>query len=174
MKQYLFSVLLICSSSVLFAQSDYTDSTAIRITIQQFEDSWNKNDMDAYCNFFTIDGSWINIGGMRWKNLSEVSKAMHVLAPVFKNMIPQKLNIQNIQFVADGVAVVFILEVIQINHDWFFPDGKKGAAKGDVMYGQMSLLMVRNFGQWKIKVGHNTTVDQKLADFNPVNRNESF
>jgi uncharacterized protein (TIGR02246 family) len=168
MKRFLILGVFISSTIFLFAQKKSTDSIAIHATIQRFEDSWNRNDMDAYCNFFMIDGSWINIGGMRWKNRTEVSAAMHALAPVFKNMIPQKLNIQNIQFVADGVAVVFVLEVMQMNHDWFFPDGKKGAAKDDVTYGQVSLLMVRSLGQWKIKAGHNTTVDPTIATFNPV------
>jgi len=163
--------LLICTSSFAFAQNNSSDSLAIRSTVQQFENSWNKNDIDAYCSFFTADGSWINIGGMRWKNRDEVSKAMHTLAPVFKYMIPQKLNVLDIQFVADDVAIVFIREVIQINHDWNFPDGRKANSKGDIVYGQMSLVMVKNLGQWQIKAGHNTTIDPKVAAFNPVSKN---
>src|SRR5580692_8089522 len=120
MKRILLLCLFALPASLLFGQKNEADSLEIRSIIQQFENSWNRNDFDAYCSFFTVDGSWINIGGMHWKNKAEVSKAMHTLAPEFKKMIPQKLNIQNIEFIASGVVVVFVLEVIQMNQDWVF------------------------------------------------------
>jgi len=168
MKYFLFTCLLICSVSFLFAQSNAKDSIEVRATIQHYENVWNINDMDAICNMFTEDASWINIGGLYWKNKKEISIAHHAFAPVLKYMIPAKLNIQNIQFVAPGVAIVFIREKIEMNHALSFPDGRE-VVSGDIIYDQISLVLVKNAsGQWQIKTGHNTPVYPKMEAMNPV------
>ncbi len=66
------------------------------------------------------------------------------------------------------VAVLFLLEDIYINSDWNYPDGSIGGKKGEHDYGQMSWVVVKDNGEWKLKAGHNTTVDQKMKQFNPV------
>ena len=168
MKHFLFTCLLICSASFLFAQSNSKDSIDVRSIIQQYEDAWNKNDMDAVCNLFTEDASWINVGGLYWRNKKEISIAHHAFAPVLKYMIPAKLNIQNIQFAAPGVALVFIHEKIQMNHALSFPDGRD-VVPGDIIYDQISFVLVKNpSGKWQIKTGHNTPVYPKMETMNPV------
>ena len=150
------------------AQDHSADSMAIINLVKQYEDTWNNNDMDAHCKLFTEDGSWITIGGFYWKDRNEVSTGTHALAPAFKNMIPMKLNIQRMQFVDEKVAVLFLLEDIYINSDWNYPDGSIGGKKGEHDYGQMSWVVVKDNGEWKLKAGQNTTVDQKMKQFNPV------
>jgi hypothetical protein len=91
--------------------------------------------MVAHCKLFTEDGSWITIGGFIGKT-EEVSTATHALAPAFKNMIPMKLNIQRMQFVDEKVAVLFLLEDIYINSDWYYPDGSIGGKRANMILGK--------------------------------------
>ena len=142
MKQFIFCCMLIFSAPLLFAQTNQADETAIRSLVQKQEDAWNKNDMNEYCGFFTEDGSWINIGGLYWKNKAEILKAHLAFAHVLKYMIPATLDIQNIQFIAPGAAIVFVKETIRMNHDLSFPDGRK-VAIGDTIRDQMSLVLIK-------------------------------
>ena len=160
---YLFTFL----SSFLMAQNNSKDSIAVRSVIQQYENAWNKNDIDAICKLFTVDGSWINPGGLYWKNQAEVSKAHHAFAQVLSYMIPVEMTIQNIQFIKDGVALVFVLELIHINHNLSFPNGKK-SFPGDIIKDQVSLVLVKNSDQWQIKAGHITTIEPAAEAINPV------
>jgi len=170
MKRIFLSCLLICSVLTLFAQNNPKDSAGVRALVQRYEDAWNKNDMLAISGLFTEDGSWINIGGLYWKNKSEIRTAHLAFAQYLKFMIPAKLNIQNIQFIGDDVALVFLREEIQMNHGLAFPDGRK-AVTGDKLSDQISLVLVNNSGQWQIKTGHNTAVDPVSEKINPVNKN---
>ena len=171
MKRLLFTTLFICSALSLFAQNNTEDSLAVRSVVQRYEDAWNKNDMVTVCNLFTEDGSWINIGGLYWKNKVEITKAHVAFAPYLKYMVPSNMNIQNIQFIAPGVSLVFIHEALHMNHDLTFPDGRK-AAQGQVIYDEISLVLVKNLGQWQIKTGHNTAVDPQSEAMNPVKENK--
>jgi uncharacterized protein (TIGR02246 family) len=125
MKRLFLSCLFTCSALFIFAQNDVKDSIGVRALIQQYEDAWNKNDMEAISNLFAEDGSWINIGGLYWKNKAEIRTAHIAFAPYLKFMVPAKLNVQNIQFIDDGIALVFVREAIHMNHDLAFPDGRK-------------------------------------------------
>ncbi len=58
-----------------YAQSVTSDEKAIRSLLQQMEGAWNKNDMGAYCNSLTEDGTWINVVGMFWRDKKETIKA---------------------------------------------------------------------------------------------------
>jgi uncharacterized protein (TIGR02246 family) len=170
MRQIILSCLFVLSASFLFAQSDPGNEAAIRSLIQQQGEAWNKNDMNEYCRFFTDDGSWINIGGLYWKNKRELLQAHLAFAPVLKYMTPATLSIQHIQFIAPDVALVFMLETIQMNHDLSFPDGRK-VAVGDTIMDQLSLVLIKSSGHWFIKAGHNTAVDPNSVKINPVDKN---
>ncbi len=170
MKHFFLHCLFIFPPALLSAQNYSKDSIGVRSIIQQYEDAWNKNDMDAIGNLFTEDGSWINIGGLYCKNKTEIIKAHQVFAPYLKYMIPSKMNIQKIQLISDVVALVFVHEELHLNHDLSFPDGRK-ANKGEVIYDQLSFVLVKYSGQWMIKAGHNTAVDPASEAINPVNKN---
>jgi hypothetical protein len=51
-----------------YAQNVSSDEKAIRILLKQMEVAWNKNDMGAYCNSLSGDGTWINVVGMFWRD----------------------------------------------------------------------------------------------------------
>lgn len=167
MKHFLLTCLLIFTLSPVLAQNDTKDSIAVLATVQEYENAWNKNDMDAVCAMFTEDASWINIGGLYWKNKNEITKAHHAFAPILSYMIPSKLNIQKIQFVAPGVAIVCLREKIQMNHALSFPDGRE-VLQGDIINDEISLVLVKKYDKWQIKAGHNTAVYPKMEALNPI------
>ena len=170
MKRLFLCCLFSCLVVFLYAQTNIKDSTGVRALIQRYQDAWNQNDMVAISDLFTEDGSWINIGGLYWKNKTEIKTAHVAFAPYLKFMVPAKLNIQNIQFIGNGVALVVLREEIRMNHDLAFPDGRK-VAMGDKIFDQMSWVLVNNSGKWQIKSGHNTAVDAVSEKINPVNKN---
>jgi uncharacterized protein (TIGR02246 family) len=166
-KHFIYFSLLIGPVQVAFAQNNPADETAIRALVQEQEDAWNRNDMSGYCSFFADDASWINIGGLYWKNKAEIVKAHLAFAPVLKFMVPAKVKIQNIQFIAPAAAIVIIEEAIKMNHDLSFPDGR-GVAAGDTIKDRISLVLVKSSGRWVIIAGHNTSIDPASEKINPV------
>jgi uncharacterized protein (TIGR02246 family) len=166
MKYILLAVILFFSSSFLFAQTA-TEEKAIAEAVQRLNEIWNRHDMDAYCDLFTEDGTWINIVGMFWQNRADLCKAHRVIKEAALKYWTAKMDLVKVRIIAPNVAIAYIYETIHVEEDYSLPDGKK-FSKGDISYDQISVVYLKTNNEWKITAGHNTVVDQKMKDFNPI------
>jgi uncharacterized protein (TIGR02246 family) len=72
---------------------------------RQFEDCWNRHDMEAFAHLFAADADFVNVVGMWWKNRSEIKEAHRAThATMFKN---SQLSIKEnaVRFLKPDVAV---------------------------------------------------------------------
>jgi uncharacterized protein (TIGR02246 family) len=137
------------------------DEQAIRNGVAAWEASWNKHDMNEMATLLTEDAEWVNVVGMWWRGRADVRQA-HVVyhETVFKET-PYHAQAVSVRFVNRDTAVASV--------KW-----KKGSfvAPNGVTYPEaedmMSMLWVRQSGTWLIALGHNTTIDPNVQQFNPI------
>jgi len=167
MKIFFLSCLFIFPATFLFAQNDSADEKSIATAVQKLEKIWNRHDMDAYCDLFTDDATWINIVGMFWQNKTDLCKAHKVIKEVALKYWTAKMDLVKLRIIAPDVALAYIYETIHVEEDYSLPNGTK-FSKGDTSHDQISLVYIRKGNEWKITAGHNTVVDPKMAAFNPI------
>jgi len=166
MKYAFLSMVLLFCSTFLVAQPTVAEKE-VADEVKKLNEIWNRHDMDAYCDLFTEDGTWINIVGMFWQNRADLCKAHKVIKEAALKYWTAKMDLLKIKIIAPNVAIAYIYETIRVEEDYSLPDGQK-FSKGDVSYDQISLVYLKTNNEWKITAGHNTVVDQKMKDFNPI------
>ena len=149
------SLLFLISSSGLFAQTfAVSDETAIRALITAVPKAMNDKDWKAYAALFADDADWINVVGMFWHGKDNVVKSHAAYgSTVFRNGGFTYSDIL-IRDVAPNVAVVVVTEH---SVEQLAPDGVTKLPGGEE---RLSFVVVKRSGQWKITLGHNTSVNK--------------
>ena len=170
-KKIFFICYFIINGYIVFAQTDTAVEKAIRATLQQMEDAWNKNDMNAYTQFLTEDGTWINVVGMFWRNKKEAVKAHLAFADVLFKYSTVTYDLIKLRYIAPDVTISYVKWTYTTTQDFNLPDGKtSGGKKGDVTYSLMELMFVKQNNQWLITSVTNTNIDLKAASYDPIKR----
>lgn len=137
------------------------DEQAIRKGVAAWETSWNKHDMNEMATLLTEDAEWINVVGMWWRGRADVRQAHVVYHDTVFKETPYHAQAVTVRFVTPDAAIASV--------KW-----KKGSfvAPNGVTYPEaedmMSMLWVRQTGNWLIALGHNTTIDPNVQQFNPI------
>lgn len=172
MNRLIIMFFFIVASNVMFAQSDPAAEKAIYASLQQMNNAWNRNDMNAYCNQLTEDGTWINVVGMFWTNKKDVIKAHLVFGESMFKYSTVSFDLLKLRFITPSVIIAYVNWASRTNQDYYFPDGKTIAAKnGDIEHSIMSLVFIKKNSHWLITSVTNTIIDTKAAPYDPVRGN---
>jgi uncharacterized protein (TIGR02246 family) len=137
------------------------EEEAIRKGVAAWEASWNKHDMNEMATLLTEDAEWVNVVGMWWRGRADVRQAHVVYHDTVFKETPYHAQAVTVRFVNPDTAIASV--------KW-----KKGSfvAPNGVTYPEaedmMSMLWVRQSGKWLIALGHNTTIDPNVQQFNPI------
>jgi uncharacterized protein (TIGR02246 family) len=171
MKKMLFISCLIINGCVAYAQDVASDEKTIRSLLQQMEDAWNKNDMRAYCNSLSEDGTWINIVGMFWKDKKETVKAHLTFGETMFKYSSVSRDLIELRDIAPGVVIAYVKWTYLTTQDFYYPDRvTKAGKKGDTDRSLMELIFVKKDNQWLITSVTNTRIDPNAAPHDPIKR----
>lgn len=170
MKNFILSFGLLVSSCFVFGQRDSSDYKDVRSAVQKLNEIWNRHDMDAYCDLFTEDATWVNILGMFWQNRADLCKATRIIKEVALKYWTADMNLVKVRFIEPDVALVYIYETGHVEHDFDASTTKK-FIRGDIFHDQIFLVYVRIHNNWKISAGQNTSIDETMTKYDPITSN---
>ena len=141
-----------------------TEESAIRETVRQMEETWNRHDMKAYAALLTEDVQWVNIVGMWWQGKADVYKAHEE----FHRTSFRNVSIHIEQVAVRKLSAEIAIAVITESKDAFTTPSGQTRPKGQ---NRLSLIL-RKTGdsgeRWLICHCHNTEVDPEAAKHNPI------
>jgi uncharacterized protein (TIGR02246 family) len=162
----IYTCLFMCACNGR-GQSDSADYKSIRLAVKNLNEIWNRHDMDAYCDLFTEDATWVNILGMFWQNKTDLCKAHKIIKEVALKYWTAEMNLVKIRFIMQDVALVYIYETGYVEHEFDASPTKK-FFKGDIFHDRLFLVYKKINNNWKITAGQNTTVDDTMSKFDPI------
>ena len=137
------------------------EESAIRKTVREMEDAWNRHDMRAYADLLTEDVDWVNIVGMWWQGKTDVYKAHEAFhKTIFRNV---SVHVEHVlvRKLTPDVAVAVCTESVDA---FTTPSGQNRPKSQD----RLSLILKKTGNQWLICHAHNTVIDAEAANSNPV------
>jgi uncharacterized protein (TIGR02246 family) len=106
--KYLFALgaLLIMgmNSASVAMDKQINDEAGVNAVVHEFEDAWNRHDMDAFAILFATDADFVNVIGMRWVGRDAIKQhhaASH--ATIFKSST-LKIGETTLRFLKADVA----------------------------------------------------------------------
>jgi uncharacterized protein (TIGR02246 family) len=142
------------------------DESAVRALVNEFANTWNRHDMKAMHELDTEDVEWINVAGHHWRGKATVYKghdAIHKGMVAKTNMSVESATIRSI---APTVAVAVATMQFGPSLDPRFPVLPAAKSRG-------SFTMVKRDGIWKIVHFHNTIIDPKTENNDPITWDEN-
>lgn len=126
------------------------DDAAIRALVGGIAHAWNAHDMQAYARLFAQDADWVNIRGNRWRGADAIRDEHVAVHERFYRRSQVSFSEVTVRMLAPDVAVVHARETMR---------GSDVPARANISpESQMSLVVVRRDGQWKIANGQNTNI----------------
>lgn len=124
------------------------DEAAIKANLEQIKTGWNMKSGEALARPFTEDADFVVINGMHLKTRAEIA-AQHqrLFDTIFKDVELVEYAVEQIRFLRSDVALVHAI-------------GRRTdtADKTKTVTGRISLVMLKNKGQWQITSFHNTQI----------------
>jgi uncharacterized protein (TIGR02246 family) len=143
------------------------DEKAIRAVLATCEETWNKHDMKAWGKLFTDDVDYVNRAGGLWKGNRanvEAHEAIHEAMKKQNQKMTWTAAVEKISFLSPDIALVHATS----NWPGFtFPSGEEAKE----FRGIMTLVMVKQDGNWLIRALHNTLVNATSTPKQPNKNN---
>ncbi|MGW0007739.1 SgcJ/EcaC family oxidoreductase [Nocardia grenadensis] len=136
------------------------DERSIRATLTAHTELWVRHEMRQWGEYFTEDSDFITHRGIWWRT-REANVRGHLDVP--ESVVARKRDytqeIVAIDELAPGVALV--------HTRWSWPGHVlPGTATAEDRQGFITLVLVRHYGEWRIRAAHNTRTNG-LDDFSP-------
>lgn len=144
MKHFILLALLI-SSGYCFSQ---TKEKPLLDIIAKQEADWNKNDMIAFANSFTEDGTLINFLGFYWKGKDEIISQFKQINECCIKPTHIKLEVLDSKFLSDNSAVAHVKETLTAKEDYMVPGAK--VTKGSIDHKFITAVFIKQESKWKI------------------------
>lgn len=164
MKHLLLISVFILFSTVLFAQNNKNDEMAIRNVIQHQQTAWNKDDWEAFCSYFTDDGTLINFVGQLWKGRNDIVEHFKLLGDCCLSPTSLKFEFKSARFLTPNIAVVYIEETLIADRDYDVPFHHY--KRGETDYKMKTDIFVRANNEWKISATQVTLINQIVSPHN--------
>ena len=132
------------------------EEKAIRETVQQMEEAWNRHDMKAYAELLTEDVHWVNIVGMWWQGKANVYKAHEAFhATIFRN-VSVRIDHVSVRKLTPDVAAAVCTESVDA---FTTPSGQARPKSQD----RLSLILRKTAERWLICHAHNVVIDAEAG-----------
>jgi uncharacterized protein (TIGR02246 family) len=138
-------LVLLKSSGYCFGQ---TKEKPLQDIIAKQEADWNKNDMIAFANSFTEDGTLINFLGFYWKGKDEIISQFKKINECCIKPTHIKLEYLDSKFLSDNAAVVHVKETLTAKDDYMVPGAK--VKKGSMDHKYITAVFIKQENNWKI------------------------
>ena len=161
MKQSFFICMFILLATILVAQNNTTDETAIKTIKQRQEAAWNKRDWKSFSGYFTDDGTLINFVGQFWKGRNDILSHFKEIGDCFLSPTSSKFEVKDIRFLTPEIAVVYTEETLFADKDYEVPFRKY--KKGETDYKMLTDIFVKTNDEWKITAAQLTLINQMVS-----------
>jgi len=146
---FVCSILFLYSATLVVDASGHVeDEKAIRAVIASLTDAWTAGDAKAWANLFSEDADFTVWNGMYVRGREAIERGhKHLFSTAFKDT-KLRYVVRSIRFLEDDVAVAHV-------------DGnmvKKGEDFPALPQVVPLFVMVKDKGQWRVSVFHNTNV----------------
>lgn len=140
-----------CSTTAPAQGAD--DKAAILAVIAEFEDAWNRHDMEAFAALFHEDAAWVNWRGGYWRGIDEIKRGHTVIHQTFyKNTRMQTIAVED---------VTFLTPVVAVTHDRNNMTGDE-RSPGQLLRYRKTMVWTKRNGVWRISAGHNTRLQEEI------------
>lgn len=129
------------------------DRAAITVIVDQWEETWNRHDMQAFGEQFHEDGVWILWTGAVWTGKQAIADGHAAAHETFFRDSVQREQMEELTFVGPDAAVVRFCSTL--TGDSRQPD--------NLVRSRKMLVVTRRDGAWKVSWGQNT----RFADATP-------
>lgn len=124
------------------------DEKAIRAVITSLTDAWTAGDAQAWARAFTDDADFTVWNGLYQKGRAAIERGHAQIFSTFYKDTKLRYIVRSIRFLSDQVAVVHVdASLVRKGED--FPASPQAVPV---------LIMVKDKGQWRVAVFHNTNV----------------
>jgi uncharacterized protein (TIGR02246 family) len=129
------------------------DPAGVSAVIQEFEDAWNRHDMDAFALLFALDADFVNVFGMRWVG-REAIKEHHAgsHATIFKSST-LRIEDTTLRFLKADVATARSVWTLS---GLTSPPGQLAPMRT----GLLTHVLIKTDGRWIIALTQNTDITQ--------------
>jgi uncharacterized protein (TIGR02246 family) len=142
-----------------------SDLEEVRRTVNEFAETWNRHDMEAFGALFAPDADFVNVTGHWWKGRHQIH-ANHafvhgkILEDLSKVTIPSRNHgiFKDSTYHFDRIDVRFINEDVAVAHGVWTMLGDSRTQ--DPRYGMMTFVVVRESQQWRVSVAQNTEINR--------------
>ena len=130
-------------------QATTADRAQIQKLVYDFEEAWNRHDMNAFADLFHDDAEWVHWRGGLWSGKREIydgHKGVH--ETYYKNSQATVRGIEALHFLSPTVAYVRVRS--DMTGDARFP--------GETFRYRRTMILSERNGRWLIIKGHNTRI----------------
>ena len=145
-----------------------SDELGVRKAVNDFAETWNRHDMNAFGALFAPDADFVNVGGLWWRGRQEIQvhhAFMHAAIPKDgpgADRIPSHrygiFKGSTCQF--DRIEVRFIRPDVAIAHGAWTMLGD--ARINDPRHGTITFVVTQDRGRWLISAAQNTEIDRTV------------
>jgi uncharacterized protein (TIGR02246 family) len=149
------ALLMGAASASVAMERQIHDEARVNAVVHEFEDAWNRHDMDALALLFAPDADFVNVIGMRWVG-RDVIRQNHAAshATIFKSST-LKIGDTTIRFLRPDVATarsVWTLSGIT----------SRSGQSAPTRTGILTHVLTRIDGQWLIELTQNTDITKPV------------
>lgn len=137
------------------------EESAIRETVRQMAETWNRHDMKAYAALLSEDAHWVNIVGMWWQGKADVHKAHEAFHHTIFRTVSVHIDQVSVRKLSPDIAVAVCTESVDA---FTTPSGQLRPKSQD----RLSLVLRKTGERWLICHAHNTVIDSEAAPNNPI------
>jgi uncharacterized protein (TIGR02246 family) len=152
----ILALLIFCMSGVSAQKAKTSaergkDEAAIKATLEQMKTGWNAKSGEALARPFTEDADFVVVTGLHLKTRAVIAEQhQRLFDTIFKDVEILEYRVEQIRFLRPDVALVHAI-------------GRRTdtADKTKTVTGRISLVMLKNKGQWYITAFQNTQIQEQ-------------
>ena len=137
-------------------------STKVRRLVELYAAAWNTSDMDAMEKLYSSQVHWVNIVGMHWQGIAQVSRAHRIYFDIMFKGVP--LALEEIESVVTQPGGTVIAVVRWAAGAFKTPFGQQVPPSRD----RTTLVLIPDGDHLVIAHGSNVQIDEMAQQSNPA------
>ena len=138
------------------------DESAVRAVVAGFASTWNRHDMKAMHELNTDGVEWINVSGNHWRGNADVRKGHDFIHQTIFAKTDMSIENTKVRALTPDVAVAVTIMK-------FGPHIAPSGQAVSELKTRASFTLLKHQGGWKVAHFHNTILDPKADEIDPLN-----
>ena len=142
-----------------------SDESAVRTVVTEFASTWNRHDMKAMHELNTDGVEWINVSGNHWRGNADVRKGHDAIhRTIFAKTEMSIVNMKVRALTPDVAVAVATMK--------FGPHIAPSGQPVSELKTKASFTLLKHSGSWKVAHFHNTILDPKADEIDPLKQGD--